>query len=129
MPVLDNPKHELFAQSIAKGMSQREAYRAAGYASKSDAAADANAARLISGDRVAARVVELQERAATHTVTTVESLLEAGWSILNAAKTGEDFGAASQTLERLAKIAGHWTDRSKVEASVTTHEQALDALD
>ena len=31
MPLLDNPKHEIFAQELAKGTSQKEAYVSAGY--------------------------------------------------------------------------------------------------
>ena len=37
MPALKNPKHELFAQALAKGMTQVDAYEAAGIrASMSD---------------------------------------------------------------------------------------------
>ena len=31
MPLLDNPRHEIFAQELAKGTSQKEAYVSAGY--------------------------------------------------------------------------------------------------
>ena len=31
MPLLDNPKHEIFAQELAKGATQEEAYETAGY--------------------------------------------------------------------------------------------------
>ena len=118
MPALDNAKHERFAQEIAKGATGRDAYRAAGYASKSDAAADASASRLLSDVKVRDRIAELQDRAATSTVTTMESLLEAGWSIITAAKSKEDYSAASQTLERVAKIAGLWVDKTKNDNTV-----------
>jgi hypothetical protein len=49
MPVLDNPRHERFAQEVAQGTSQREAYKIAGYSVKNDASADASASRLLSG--------------------------------------------------------------------------------
>jgi hypothetical protein len=58
MPILDNPKHELFAQAIAKGQSASEAYVLAGYAKD-----DGNASRLTGNDKVAARVKELLEDA------------------------------------------------------------------
>ena len=32
MPLLDNPKHEIFAQELAKGTTADEAYARAGYA-------------------------------------------------------------------------------------------------
>ena len=44
MPVLENQRHELFAQGIAKGQSQREAYQNAGYTA-TGAAADVNACK------------------------------------------------------------------------------------
>ena len=37
MAVLENPRHEIFAREIAKGASQREAYRAAGYEGETSA--------------------------------------------------------------------------------------------
>ena len=70
MPALTNPRHELFAQAIVKGASQREAYKAAGYPVKSDAGADASASRLLGGAEVNARIAELQSRAAERTVLT-----------------------------------------------------------
>jgi len=61
MPTLDNPQHEIFAQEIVKGTSQRDAYKTAGYQTKSDAAADASASRLLSHVKVEARIKELHE--------------------------------------------------------------------
>lgn len=70
MPILDNPRHEKFAQAIFAGLleshagngrySQSAAYRKAGYTANSDNAAYANASRLIRFDKVMARVRELQ---------------------------------------------------------------------
>ena len=74
MPVLPNPRHELFAQEIAKGATQRAAYRAAGYEG-TDESVDANAARLIGDDKVASRVTELQEAAARATGVTMEAVV------------------------------------------------------
>jgi phage terminase small subunit len=64
MTILDNPKHELFAQAIAKGESSRDAYKAAGFAAKTDAAVDAAASRLLSDVKVEARVKEILDGAA-----------------------------------------------------------------
>lgn len=74
MPVLDNPRHEIFAREIAKGASQREAYRAAGYEGD-ERSLDANAARLIADDRVAIRVQEIQANAAKRAEITIERTL------------------------------------------------------
>jgi phage terminase small subunit len=69
MPVLKNPKHELFAQALAKGMSQVDAYESAGYEPDMP-----NACRLTRNDKVKARVRELQNRVAARTEETVEGL-------------------------------------------------------
>ncbi len=74
MPVLENPRHEIFAREIAKGASQREAYRAAGFEGD-DRSMDANAARLIAVDKVAARVQEIQAAAAKRAEITIERTL------------------------------------------------------
>lgn len=127
MPVLENARHELFAQRVAQGASQREAYLAAGYAPKNDDVADAAASRLLSDVRVSSRVAELTNRAATGTVTTIETLLEAAWSIVQDAQKAEDFGAASITIERLAKIAGLWTDKQQNTTTVDVRSWLTEA--
>lgn len=71
MPALSNPKHERFAQALAKGRTQAEAYAEAGYAPS-----EPNASRLRSNDKVQARIAELQERAAVRTEITVASITE-----------------------------------------------------
>jgi hypothetical protein len=67
MSVLNNTKHELFAQALAKGMSAIRAYRAARY--KPDRGA---ACRLSANVSVRARLNELLEKAAERTLVTVE---------------------------------------------------------
>lgn len=74
MPVLENPRHEIFAREIAKGASQREAYANAGYEGD-ERSMDANAARLIADDRVATRVEEIQAAAAKRAEITIERTL------------------------------------------------------
>ena len=74
MPVLENPRHEIFAREIAKGASQREAYANAGYEGD-EGSMDANAARLIADDRVAIRVEEIQAAAAKRAEITIERTL------------------------------------------------------
>jgi phage terminase small subunit len=55
--VLDNTKHERFAQSVATGISATEAYSSVGY---SEAGAAASASRLLNNANVSARVEELK---------------------------------------------------------------------
>ena len=57
MPVLENVKHEQFAQLIAKGVKPTKAYTSVGYSRASAASA---AARLCLNVSVCARIKELQ---------------------------------------------------------------------
>lgn len=59
MPVLKNPKHEKFAQGLARGLSQEKAYKEAGYNGQRQ-----HASRLITKDDIQARVAELTEEVA-----------------------------------------------------------------
>ena len=71
MPVLTNPKHELFAQALAKGSTADQAYQDAGYKANSG-----NAATLKGNQRIKDRVVELQGRAAERTIYTIEDIVQ-----------------------------------------------------
>lgn len=95
MPALSNPKHELFAQELAKGKTQTEAYAVAGYV-----LSEANASRLTRNDKVQARVAELQERAAVRTEITVASITE---RLLAIAAKGE--GSAEAPLLSVARAS------------------------
>lgn len=59
---LKNPRHEEFAQRVAKGETQRAAYIAVGY--KDGGATDHSASALVRNPTVASRIEELLERAA-----------------------------------------------------------------
>ena len=59
-----NARQKIFAEEIAKGSTQREAFARAGYKIVANAATDANASRLISNDRVVKYIRRLQDRAA-----------------------------------------------------------------
>lgn len=54
MPILDNPKHEAFAQAIVAGHPHVKAYEIAGYKKN-----DGNAGRLTRNEQVKARIKEL----------------------------------------------------------------------
>src|SRR5712691_7146384 len=70
MTVLDNPKHELFAQELAKGTSASEAYVLAGYAKD-----DGNASRLTGNDKVKARVAEILSAGAAQAEVTASRVI------------------------------------------------------
>lgn len=70
MPVITNPKLELFAQELAKGLDQADAYRNAGYAGDKTAAC-----RAANRTDVRARVEEIQAKGAARAEVTVEKVL------------------------------------------------------
>ena len=57
-------RQERFAQELAMGRSQGEAYALSGYRLSTVGARDANASRLLTNAKVAARVAELRAEAA-----------------------------------------------------------------
>jgi phage terminase small subunit len=70
MPILKNPRHERFAQALAKGMTADEAYQEAGYKPSRP-----NASRLRAIENVSARIVEIQGKAANRAELTIERLI------------------------------------------------------
>lgn len=71
LPVLPNPKHERFAQELAKGKSQQEAYVIAGYKPHIS-----NPSALAKDKRIVARIAELLERARSIEVIATERAIE-----------------------------------------------------
>jgi hypothetical protein len=71
MPALKNARHERFAQELAKGSSQADAYAAAGFKPS-----EQNACRLTRNDKVAARILELKEKAAEKAVVTAADIAQ-----------------------------------------------------
>jgi phage terminase small subunit len=124
LPRLDNPKHELFAQELAKGRTQVEAYQEAGYAPS-----EPNASRLTSNDKVAARVAEIQGRAAIRAEITVADIiaeLEQARGVALGAATPQSGAAVAASMGK-AKLLGLVIDKSLTAA--TSVEDLLDQLD
>ena len=74
MGILTNPRHELFAQELAKGKSATEAHTLAGYKPCRQ-----NAARMMTNDDFRARLAEIQAVVAKKSEVTVASLHD-DWS-------------------------------------------------
>lgn len=70
MGVLKNPKHELFAQEVAKRTALERAYEMAGYSPDPK-----NAARLTKKDAVRTRIDEIMTEAAVKSGVTVERII------------------------------------------------------
>ena len=97
MPLLDNPKHEIFAQELAKGASQKDAYESAGYKPS-----EQHACRLASNGKVAARVSEIMGKAAVRAEISI--------ALLRIAEKAEQLrDAAGLSCARNA-----WMDAAKV---------------
>lgn len=71
MPIIGNPKHEAFAQALAKGQSAIDAYVTAGYKPNRSAAS-----RLSTNVNVEARVTELVNKGAEKAEWTVADRLQ-----------------------------------------------------
>ena len=113
MPVLRNPRWEVYAQELAKGKSAREAYVLAGYKKN-----DGNASRLKSNEKLTARVNELVERTAANAaaraeVTVVSLLNELEEARKQAVEINQPSAAVSAIVAK-AKVAGLIVDRKEV---------------
>lgn len=124
MPVLSNPKHEAFAQGLAKGKSQAEAYADAGY--KGDRTA---ASRLSTNVNVLSRVAELQEKAAEKTLVTVESLTEQLDRAYGCAMANDQAAAAVSATMAKAKLHGLDIDRKLIDIHHHYHDMSDEELD
>ncbi len=70
---LSNPKHEKFAQSIARGLSQDKAYVEAGY---SENGARASASKLLTNPNILRRVKNIQNSAAMRNNIEIDDIID-----------------------------------------------------
>lgn len=110
MPPLENTKHERFAQELAKGKSQSEAYVLAGYKPSF-----ANASTLRTNQKVAARIAEIQGRAAVRAEMTVADIIKELEEARQAALQADtpQSGAAVTASMGKAKLLGLVVDKSE----------------
>jgi len=104
MGALSNSRHERFAQALAKGLSQSEAYEEAGYKPSRSAAA-----RLAADVNICERVSAIQNRAAERTEISVASITERLLAIAAKAEKSGDapmLQAARASLMDAAKLNG-----------------------
>jgi len=111
MPILANARHERFAQELAKGKSQAEAYEAAGYSPS-----EPNASRMTRNDKVQARVAELQTKGAERTALTIETVTNRLLLIADKAEAlseASGLAVARAAMMDAAKINGLIVERSE----------------
>ena len=107
-------QRERFCRAIVKGLNQRDAYKEAGYKSGSDAATDANASRLISNDKIVARIAELRRPLAISMAVTLESITEMLREDRELARQNNQVGAAVAAAMGIAKLHGLVIDKAEV---------------
>lgn len=115
MTILDNAHHEIYAQEIAAGKPQREAYRAAGYSESDDAVTDACASRLRTHESVDRRIKEIQTKAAKRVELTRADILQ---FLLDDRKLAHERGQAAASIraaELLGKeVAGMFVEKKEI---------------
>lgn len=126
MPILSDPRHERFAQNLAAGMSQVEAYAKAGY--KRDRR---DASKLAAKPDISRRVAELQAAGAAKVVSALfdaarmlRETAEAGLTVAKATPVGDYrglVGGAVEALKLAEVLSGGVSDR--------TETRSTDALD
>jgi hypothetical protein len=119
MGVLANVRHETFAQELAKGMSQRKAYRVAFPSSLKwkDETVDSKASALAKNDKVLARVTELKDVSSSKAIKTAIERKEWLSSIID----GEnDINVKLRACDLLNKMDGEYI--TKVEADVKVNK-------
>ena len=110
------PKQELFAQKIAEGMSQADAYRSA-YSCKnmSDNAIYREASLLVENPKVAQRLREIRDINARPSIMTAQKRKEWLTEVVNDPKI--DIRVRLQASDQLNRMEGEYIQ--KVEAEVT----------
>ena len=108
MPALSNPKHEWFAQGLAKGKSADQAYQDAGY--KPDRG---HASRLASNGIIQNRVAELLGRVAEKAAVTIESLVAELDQVLALAIETKQLSGAVSAIKEKAVLLGLRVEKSE----------------
>ena len=119
------PKQELFAQRIAEGMSQADAYRSA-YACKkmSDNAIYREASLLLDNPKVAQRLKEIRDINARPSIMSAQKRKEWLTEVIN--DTEIDINARLRASDQLNRMEGEYIQ--KVQASVSYEDNLRKVL-
>ena len=110
------PRQEAFAQALATGISQAEAFRRASPSSLKwrDATVWSKASVLAKHAGVKARVAELQERGAQSAVYTLADHLRRLDELSRKAENASEFHAAVKAEEARGRAAGFYVQKTEV---------------
>lgn len=114
------PKQEAFAQAVASGMNQSDAYRQVYKMREGTKPESVNqaASRVMADVKVTSRVAELREPAVKNAQLTLETHLSDLQKLRNMAVKKEQYSAAISAEIARGKAAGLYTE--KVDATVTS---------
>src|SRR3954447_17272539 len=108
MPMLENSRHELFAQALAAGNTATVSYELAGYRPN-----DGNAVRMKGNESIIERISELRQRSAAKAETTLQGLLEDAAALQRNAAVANQFSAAIGALRLRAELSGNYARRKE----------------
>lgn len=109
------PKREAFAQAVASGMSQADAYRSAFDASKMKPETIQSAAsRLMADCKVSARVEEIRKPVVKRAQISLEAHLERLRALSEAAEAEKQYSAAITAEVSRGKASGLYSDKIEV---------------
>ena len=109
MPVLQNPKHERFAQELVKGKTADEAYQLAGYAANRG-----NAGALKAKQHIIDRTAEILGAAAKRSVVTIDTIAEMLKEDRAKARLENQMAAAVRATESLGRLYGYYVERKDI---------------
>lgn len=120
-----------YCQERAKGKTQRQAYKDAGYAAggkSTDKTIDENACRLEKDPRVQATIERLQRLADSGAILDTTQRQAALYEIYQ--DDSKPIGARLKALDMLNRMAGDYVDKQQIDANVTglTREDRRDAM-
>jgi phage terminase small subunit len=113
MLTLENQRHELFVQELAKGKSAHEAYTLAGYKPSRK-----NAARLRTNEDIRARLAELQAATAKSNKITIESICAELDEATQVAKQKGQAAAMVSASALRAKLGGLMVEKVEVGGTI-----------
>ena len=119
MPLLANAQWERFAQGIAKGMSQHEAYKRAGYSpNRPMKALRSEASKLAKRPVVADRIAELQTMQVHRVGVTVDGLIKELDEMFRLAKKVKHPAAGVGAVLAKGKLLGLIVDKAEIEGTI-----------
>lgn len=111
---IDNPRHEKYAQALFNGVTQSEAYVAAGFDATTPNSIKVGASHLADNPAVQMRIRELQVRAARRSEIKKSDVLD--WLIQdrNLARDLKQVAASIRAAELIGKELGMFVDRKEI---------------